>query len=129
MSELIYIVIFGALVACIALTGSLIPLLPSETLKKLLLPLIAFAAGSLIGGALFHLIPSAIQEMGNSDLVYIWLTVGFFLFFLMEQFLKWHHSHYPNEEQKQPGAYGTTLAFFNTSISCILTYYANKKGI
>lgn len=110
MAELIYIVIFSALMACIALTGSLTLLLPSETLKKLLLPLIAFAAGSLVGGALFHMIPSAIQEMGNSDLVYIWLAVGFFLFFLMEQFLEWHHSHYPTEEQKQPLTYLILIA-------------------
>ena len=110
MSELGTIIVFGLLMACIALTGSLTLLLPLKTLKKLLLPLVAFAAGSLIGGALFHMIPSAIEEMGNSDQVYIWLAFGFFLFFLMEQFLEWHHSHYPNEQKKQPLTYLILLA-------------------
>jgi hypothetical protein len=37
--------------------------LSESTLKKVLLPLVAFAAGSLVGGALFHMIPASLAKM------------------------------------------------------------------
>jgi zinc and cadmium transporter len=91
--------------AALAFSGALTLLLKEETLNKILLPLVAFAAGSMIGGAFFHMIPSAIEEMGNNISAYIWMTFGFVLFFIMEQFLEWHHSHYPDEKRKQPLTY------------------------
>lgn len=38
----------------IALVGSVTLILREATLEKILLPLVSFAAGSLVGGALFH---------------------------------------------------------------------------
>lgn len=105
LSPLGYITFFGILMAAIAFSGSLTLLLKAETLDKILLPLVAFAAGSMIGGAFFHMIPSAIDEMGNTITVYAWLSFGFALFLIMEQFLDWHHSHYPSEERKHPLTY------------------------
>eukprot|EP00545_Synedropsis_sp_CCMP1620_P001211 CAMPEP_0119026432 /NCGR_PEP_ID=MMETSP1176-20130426/35443_1 /TAXON_ID=265551 /ORGANISM="Synedropsis recta cf, Strain CCMP1620" /LENGTH=292 /DNA_ID=CAMNT_0006982145 /DNA_START=39 /DNA_END=914 /DNA_ORIENTATION=+ len=94
MSTLLWIIIFGLLMSCIALVGSLTLFLPPDLLERLLLPLIAFAAGSLIGGALFHMIPAAVEQMGNVTAVYVWMVAGFTLFFAVEQFLNsWHHSH------------------------------------
>ncbi len=40
-------------------------LLREATVKRLLLPLVAFAAGSLIGGALFHMISAALGDLGR----------------------------------------------------------------
>jgi zinc transporter ZupT len=60
---------------------------------KLILPLIAFAAGSLIGGAILHMIPSAVDSLGNVTSLYVWIIAGFTLFFSLEEFLNWHHSH------------------------------------
>jgi zinc transporter ZupT len=77
----------------IALVGSLTLILSEETWNKISLPLIAFAAGSLIGGAIFHMIPSAVTQMGNVTELYVWLTAGFVLFYMIEEFLNWHHSH------------------------------------
>jgi len=67
--------------------------LREEFLQAIMLPLIAFSAGSLIGGATFHMIPSAVERMGNVTEVYIFLDFGFLLFLAIEQFLHWHHSH------------------------------------
>ena len=67
MSTVVWIIVFGLLMSCIALVGSLTLVLKPQTLDRLLLPLVAFAAGSLIGGALFHMIPAAVREMDNSS--------------------------------------------------------------
>jgi zinc and cadmium transporter len=44
----------------IALVGSVTLLLKPATSQRLLLPLVALAAGSLIGGAMFHMIPASL---------------------------------------------------------------------
>jgi zinc and cadmium transporter len=46
--------------SAIAWIGLLTAALKEAQLKALLLPLVAFAAGSLLGGALLHLLPEAI---------------------------------------------------------------------
>lgn len=93
MSELLWIIIFGLLMACIALVGGITMILREEVFQVAILPLVAFAAGSLIGGATFHMIPAAVNKMGNTTELYVWLNAGFTLFYGIEEFLHWHHSH------------------------------------
>ncbi len=45
------------------MVGSVTLLLKAETLQRILLPLVAFAAGSLIGGAFFHMIPAGLDAL------------------------------------------------------------------
>ncbi len=77
-------------------------LLKERTLKRLTLPLVAFASGSLIGGALFHMIPAAGTRMGTSLDVYLWIAAGFTVFLLLEQILQWHHCHRVVSEHHRP---------------------------
>lgn len=98
MSNLAWFIAFAILMSMIALVGSVTLVLRQVTLERILLPLVAFAAGSLIGGAVFHMIPAAIGEMGNTIFPYLWLTTGFLVFLLLEQFLNWHHSHSASEK-------------------------------
>ena len=110
MSTLVLIVIFSIAMSAIALVGGITILVRPQTLERLLLPLVAFAAGSLIGGALFHMIPAAVQEMGNGAGVYVWITAGFVLFLALEQFLHWHHSHHQAPGRPQPLTYLILIA-------------------
>ena len=48
MSTLAYIVLGGIAMSVIALVGSVTLILREETLSKILLPLVSFAAGSLV---------------------------------------------------------------------------------
>ncbi|MGE0228271.1 MAG: ZIP family metal transporter [Dehalococcoidia bacterium] len=93
MSELAWIVAGGLAMSAIALSGAVTLVLPPRWLDRLLNPLVAVAAGSLFGGALFHLLPEAVEHIGNELPVYGSLAAGFVVFFLLEQFLHWHHSH------------------------------------
>ncbi|QEG22479.1 hypothetical protein [Mariniblastus fucicola] len=63
MTTLIWIFVSGIETSYIALVGSMTLILSDASLKKLVLPLIAFAAGSLIGGPFFHMIRAAVDEM------------------------------------------------------------------
>lgn len=110
MTTLAWILLFGLLMSCIALVGSVTFVLQQETLDRILLPLVAFAAGSLIGGAIFHMIPASVQTMGNSIVLYVWLAAGFVLFLALEQFLNWHHSHASRADEREPLTYLILIA-------------------
>jgi len=79
-------------------------------LGPLLLPLVAFAAGSLLGGAFLHLLPEASADAGGSADVFLPTLVGFGLFLLMELFLDWHRSHADTASAKAPVSYLILIA-------------------
>ena len=62
---------------------------------RVVTPLVALAAGALLGGALFHMLPESIAATGNDLAVYGWVAAGVVFFHLLEQFLHWHHCHRP----------------------------------
>ena len=93
MTTFLWIVFGGLAMSAIALVGSLTLVLREVTLRKLLLPLVALAAGTLLGGALFHMIPAAVAKLGNHLSIYVWILLGFTIFLGLEQFLHWHHCH------------------------------------
>src|SRR3970282_1962664 len=92
MDPLAWIVAGALLMSVIALAGSLTTLMSPETLKRLLLPLVALAAGSLIGGAFFHMITEGTRSLAPLTAA-AWLVGGFSVFLAIEQFLDWHHCH------------------------------------
>ena len=102
MPPLAAIIIFGLAMSAIALVGSLTLVLQESTLQRLTLPLVALASGSLIGGAVFHLLPAAVDSLGNTILVYVSLIIGFVVFQILEQILHWHHCHRTVSQHKHP---------------------------
>ena len=102
---LLWIIGSGLLMSAIALVGGVTLVLPERTLQRILLPLVAFAAGSLLGGAFFHMLPVGLAA-GMSDVtVYALLLAGFAMFFGLEQFLHWHHCHRAEATCKKPLTY------------------------
>jgi zinc and cadmium transporter len=102
---LLWIIGSGLLMSAIALVGSITLVLSQQTLQRILLPLVAFAAGSLLGGAFFHMIPAALAAGLTDITVYSLLLAGFAIFFGLEQFLHWHHCHRAEAECKKPLTY------------------------
>jgi zinc and cadmium transporter len=100
-----WILLGGLAMSAIALVGSVTLLLREATLRRLLMPLVAFAAGSLLGGAFFHMLPAALAQAPGDAGVFLWALVGFSLFFALEQFLHWHHCHRASAECREPLTY------------------------
>jgi len=71
-----------------------------KLLQKMLLFLVALSAGSMIGGAFLHLIPEALAEQGGNIKIFIFVLIGFSIFFLVEKVLHWHHCHKPHHHKK-----------------------------
>lgn len=80
------------IVSLIALIGIIGLAIKEKILKKILLILVGFSAGALIGGAFLHLLPEALEKTEYSTVIMALLS-GFILFFLIEKFLKWRHCH------------------------------------
>lgn len=93
MGALAWIVVSGLGMSAIALFGAVTMALRKRTRERLILPLVAFSAGSLMGGAFLHMIPEAVGRSAGSSGIYAWVLAGFASFFALEQFLHWHHWH------------------------------------
>lgn len=91
--ELAWICGSGLLMSAIALVGGVTLVISPARLRQILLPLVALSAGTLLGGAFFHLVPASIERSGNRVDVYLCILAGFTTFFGLEQFLNWHHCH------------------------------------
>lgn len=102
MGPLGWIILTTIGISLTAWIGVLALFLREELLDKILLVLVALAAGSLIGGAFFHLLPRAISEVGTEDTLplFLYLIIGFCLFYVLEQFLHWHHHHASTHDHK-----------------------------
>jgi zinc and cadmium transporter len=105
VTVLLWIVAGGLAMSALALVGSVTLLLPPGALERMLRPMVAFAAGTLLGGALLHMLPGGIELMGAGPRVFLWVLAGFSTFFALEQFLHWHHSHHAPPERPRPLTY------------------------
>lgn len=105
MTPLAWIVVSGLGMSVIALVGSVTLFLKKSTFDRIVMPLVAFAAGSLLGGAFFHMLPAASQSMADPVSMYLWTLAGFTAFFALEQLLHWHHCHRAASDCKEPLTY------------------------
>jgi zinc and cadmium transporter len=92
MSTLLWIIGATFVVSLLAFVGMVSLALKPKILDKILLLLVGFSVGALMGGAFIHLIPEAVAESGLG-LVSFYVLIGFSAFFIIERFLKWHHCH------------------------------------
>jgi zinc transporter ZupT len=99
-----WIIIAGLGMSLLALSGSVTLVLSSAAFDRVVLPMVALAAGSVLGGALFHMLPRGVAEFGNELSVYVWLAAGLFSLFLLEQYLHWHHCHRSVSTHRPVGA-------------------------
>jgi zinc and cadmium transporter len=92
MNTLIQILIATFVISLISFVGILALTLKKKWLNKILIGVISFAAGALIGSAFLHLIPEASEKLSSSA-VSVFVILGFVIFFLLEKVLFWHHCH------------------------------------
>jgi zinc and cadmium transporter len=91
--------------SALALLGAFAFLLSEERLDRLLVPLVGLAAGSLLGGAFFHLLPAGLAGTEGARGPFLWLALGFTSFFLIEQLLHRHHCRQASAPCREPVTY------------------------
>lgn len=132
MDTVAWIITGGLLMSAIAMVGGITTVLSPTTLDRILLPLVSFAAGSLIGGAFFHMIPEGSESLSPLS-AGTWLVSGFTVFLVMEQLLQWHHTHQSRtDEKRRPVTYlillGNGVHNFLGGLGIASTFLLNTKA-
>ncbi len=102
MSALWWIIGTTLVISLIAWIGILAFFLNEALLERVLLLLVALAAGAMLGGAFLHLLPNAIERYDgeNTVVLFLWVLAGYSLFYVLEQFMYWHHHHGASHEHE-----------------------------
>lgn len=66
--------------------------LNEKTLHRVLFVLVAYSAGTILGAALFDLLPEAV-ELVDEALVFPIIAGGFVFFLFLERVIYWYHGH------------------------------------
>lgn len=90
MSDLVVILASVTAVSLVSFVGIFFIGLKEAIVGRILMALVGFASGSLIGAAFFDLIPEAAD---SGQVIWLYIVVGMVFFFIMEKFLYWRHCH------------------------------------
>jgi len=91
--ELLYALSATIVVSLLSLIGLFALSLNERALDRFLFVLLSFSAGSILGAVYFDLLPEALEISEDSAVAFIYLTLGFLGFFLLERFIYWYHGH------------------------------------
>jgi zinc and cadmium transporter len=83
-------------VSLISLVGAIALLFNDVWLKKILIILVGFSAGALVGDAFLHLLPEIVATWGYGTVTALMLIGGLLLFFILEKYVHWRHCHEPD---------------------------------
>ncbi len=81
------------LISLISFIGVFALLIKIKKLNKILLYLISFAAGALLGDVFIHLIPELIEKDNFNLSTSLYILSGIGIFFVLEKFIHWQHCH------------------------------------
>lgn len=71
-------------------------------LSKILLILVSFAVGGLLGDVFIHLLPETFEKHGAGLQASLLVIAGVLLFFVLEKFIRWRHCHADSAEHAHP---------------------------
>jgi len=102
LQSTLYTLVATILVSLSSFIGIFTISLNEKTLHKVLTILVAYSAGTILGAALFDLLPEAV-ELVDETLVYPIIAFGFVFFLLLERTLYWYHGHGHGHELEEEG--------------------------
>ncbi|MBU0767182.1 ZIP family metal transporter [Patescibacteria group bacterium] len=90
-----YVYIFGSvfLVSIVSLVGVVILSFNEKLLKRVLLYLVSFSTGALLGNVFLHFIPEIAHHGEHIEEAMLFVLLGILLSFVIEQFIHWRHCH------------------------------------
>jgi zinc and cadmium transporter len=87
-----WIVLANVLISVLSLVAAFFLSLSVKKLKTITLWLVSLAAGSLLGGAFWHLLPEAIEVTGVQMSMFL-VVFSFVGFYIVEKIIHWQHCH------------------------------------
>jgi len=93
MNDFIAILASVTVVSLISFVGIIFVGLKESLLRRVVMAFVGFASGTLLGGAFFHLLPEALNEINPPTTIFYFVILGIISFFSIEKFLYWRHCH------------------------------------
>ena len=88
------LLLYGLVGSVFSLIGGLVVIWRAEQVKKIMTPLLAFAAAAFLAVSFLDLLPEAIESVTEPHFVFISFLVGICIFFALERILmKYFHHH------------------------------------
>lgn len=123
-----YTLISVFVVSLISFVGAIALIMNSDKLRHRLLYLVSFAAGALLGDVFLHIFPE-MAEKGFGAREGYYIILGIFVFFALERFVWWHHSHSDHSEEIHSVVYltqtGDTLHNFIDGVIIATSYFVS----
>lgn len=94
----LYTLISVFVISLISLIGILTISIKPRILNKILIYLISFSAGALLGDVFLHLLPETVESSGFSSQLSFSILGGILIFFTLEKIILWQHCHHPITE-------------------------------
>lgn len=99
------LILYSLIAGLFSLIGGLLVIWRSESVMKVINPLITFSAGAFLGVSFLDLLPEAIESEVDPHYIFIATLVGFFLFFALERtlmrYVKHHHDHSKHDDHTE----------------------------
>lgn len=93
LSVIILTLLSVIVVSLISLVGITLLGLKEKTLHTILLEMVSFSVGALLGEVFIHLLPEIANETGLDVQIGLVVLTGFMFSFVVEKFIHWHHCH------------------------------------
>ncbi len=109
MSEIVlYTIVSVLVVSAISLVGIFTLGLNEKFLRSILFYLVSLSAGALLGDVFLHLLPQmSLAGLGAREGAYF--LGGIVIFFVLERFILWHHTHGTHDEEIHSVVYLTMV--------------------
>lgn len=98
MSAIFYALVSVLLVSVVSLVGVATISIKEEKLKTLLIYMISFSAGALMGDVFIHILPE-INNAGYTTYTAFYILFGIALSFVTEKVIHWRHCHLPTTKE------------------------------
>ena len=86
------------IVSLLSFVGILTLSFKAKKLKNILIYMISFSAGALLGNAFLHLLPEVVEEVGFQFYISLYVLTGIAFSFVVEKVIHWRHCHIPHEK-------------------------------
>jgi zinc and cadmium transporter len=86
------------IISLLSLIGIFTLWIKTDRLKKMLIYMISFSAGALLGDAFLHLLPEIVEETGFTIYVSLYVLLGIAISFVLEKIIHWRHCHHPTTD-------------------------------
>jgi zinc and cadmium transporter len=88
------LLLYGLIAGLFSLVGGFLVIWREQSAKKIIIPLITFAAGAFLAVSFLDILPEAVEAVAEPHAVFMATLVGFFAFFALERILmRFSHKH------------------------------------